>query len=59
MKESAMTETDKERILILQDNILEQQKEIQSLYNRIIVLNEEKNALVEQLNLLRVNHEIM
>ena len=54
-----MTETDKERILILQDNILEQQKEIQSLYNRIIVLNEEKNALVEQLNLLRVNHEIM
>lgn len=54
-----MTETDKEKILILQDNILELQKQLQSLYNRIIVLNEEKNALEEQINLLKVNHEIM
>ena len=51
--------TEEEEVLILQDNILEQQKEIQSLYNRIIVLNEEKNALIEQVNLLKVNHEIM
>ena len=51
--------TEEEEVLILQDNILEQQKEIQSLYNRIIVLNEEKNALEEQINLLKVNHEIM
>ena len=54
-----MTETDKEKILILKDNILELQKQLQSLYNRIIVLNEEKNALEEQINLLKVNHEIM
>ena len=59
MKESAMTETDKEKILILQDNVLEQQKEIQYLYERIIILNEEKYCLEEQINLLKTQHEIM